>query len=87
MSNFRNCADILRRGYPTAFKAILVCYGLVIIVSIGLRLYLTLVNKSRDRSEGINVSDQNIPPDKKDLTAEDYEDITDVHTGGFRYRM
>ena len=87
MSNFRNCADVLRRGYPTAFKAILICYGLVIVVSIGLRLYLTLVNKLRDKSEGTNVVDQNIPPEKKDLTAEDYEDITDVYTRGFRYRM
>jgi len=75
-----------KRGYPTAFKAILICYGLVIIVSVALRLYLTFVNKSRDKAEGATVVDQSIPP-KKGLTDEDYEDITDFNTSGFRYRM
>jgi hypothetical protein len=82
-----NRTDFSIRGYPTAFKAILICYGLVIVVSICLRLYLTFVNKSRDRSEGETVANQSMPSTKKDLTAEDYEDITDFHTVGFRYRM
>jgi Ni,Fe-hydrogenase I cytochrome b subunit len=42
---------MLRRGYPTAFKAILICYGLVVIVAMVLRVYLTFVNNTRDRQE------------------------------------
>jgi hypothetical protein len=81
-------ADIFRRGYPTAFKAILICYGLVILFSIGLRLYLIFVNRQRDQVEGAAATAaQQLPPKMRDLTAEDYEDITDFRTLGFRYRM
>lgn len=80
--------DHFCRGYPTAFKAILSCYGLVVLVAIGLRLYLILVNKQRDRKEGAAAAAQEqIAPEKRELTAEDYEDITDLNTHGFRYRM
>jgi hypothetical protein len=79
-----------RRGYPTAFKAILICYGLVVIVAMVLRLYLIFANKSRDRQEGAAAAAETLeqtPPEKRQLTAEDYEDITDLNTPGFRYRM
>jgi hypothetical protein len=78
---------MFRSGYPTAFKAILICYGLVFLVSISLRVYLTLVNRSRDRSEGIASLESPAASDKQELTAEDYEDVTDFETPGFRYRM
>ena len=79
-------AEISFSGYPTAFKAILVCYGLVIIVSICLRFYLTFVNKSRDESEGVTTV-QDTSTKIKELTAADYEDTTDFNTIGFRYRL
>jgi hypothetical protein len=77
-----------KAGYPTAFKAILICYGLVVFISLGLRAYLTFVNKRRDRIEGeAAVAAAQTPPEKRDLLAEDYEDTTDFNTFGFRYRM
>ncbi|TVY39922.1 putative transporter [Lachnellula subtilissima] len=75
------------RGYPTAFKAILICYGLVMFVSMGLRVYLTFVNKSRDRTEGAAAAEAPAIPGKTQLTEIDYEDVTDFNTSGFRYRM
>ncbi|KAK0111164.1 hypothetical protein ONS95_001541 [Cadophora gregata] len=75
-------------GYPTAFKAILICYGLVIFVSQGLRLYLAFVNKKRDREEVEAATwETDVAPGKRQLTADDYEDVTDLHTPGFRYRL
>ena len=76
----------MNRGYPTAFKAILICYGLVVLVSVGLRLYLIIVNRRRDRVEGAAQIEED-PSGKRQLTAEDYEDVTDLNTLGFRYRM
>ncbi|KAH6684303.1 putative pantothenate transporter [Halenospora varia] len=76
-----------KRGYPTAFKVILICYGLVVVVAMAFRAYLMLVNKSRDRKEGAATIEAPAIPGKTDLTAEDYEDITDLKTPGFRYRM
>jgi hypothetical protein len=55
-----------------------------------LRLYLIFVNKARDRQEGAAAAAEALeqtPPEKRQLTAEDYEDITDFNTPGFRYRM
>ncbi|OWO98961.1 hypothetical protein B2J93_6111 [Marssonina coronariae] len=75
-------------GYPTAFRAILICYGLVVFVSLGLRLYLSFVNKKRDREEGGAPATEDLTaPDKRHLTADDYEDVTDLNTPGFRYRL
>jgi len=74
-------------GYPTAFKAILICYGPVVLTSICLRIYLTFVNKKRDRSEGEVATGEENASGKNELTAVDYEDITDFNTPGFRYRM
>ena len=81
-----------KAGYPTAFKAILICYGLVVLISLGLRFYLMFVNKRRDAVEGEQAREEvdvGVAPEKavQELTAEDYEDITDLKTVGFRYRM
>ncbi|TVY60793.1 putative transporter [Lachnellula suecica] len=76
-----------KSGYPTAFKAILICYGLVVVVSMALRTYLTFVNKSRDKTEGAAATEQSAIPGKIELTSIDYEDVTDFNTRGFRYRM
>jgi hypothetical protein len=81
-----------KQGYPTAFKAILICYGLVVLISLALRFYLMFVNKRRDLVEGdeaARVREADAAPEKavQKLTAEDYEDITDLKTVGFRYRM
>lgn len=75
-----------KQGYPTAFRAILICYGLVMVVAIFMRVYLMWENKRRDRIEGAAAA---LPVDgsKRELTSEDYEDITDMQTVGFRYRM
>lgn len=81
-------ASEAKQGYPTAFKAILSCYGLVVLISIGLRIYLIFVNRQRDHVEGAAAAAQEqVAPGKRELTAEDYEDITDLKTHGFRYRM
>lgn len=46
------------------------------------------VNRQRDRREGaIAAAQELMPPEKRELTADDYEDITDFKTIGFRYRM
>lgn len=61
---------------------------MVILVSIALRTYLIFENKRRDRVEGaLALAQENMAPEKRELTAEDYEDITDFNTVGFRYRM
>tara|TARA_R110002060_G_scaffold23194_3_gene31439 strand:+ start:740 stop:940 length:201 start_codon:yes stop_codon:yes gene_type:complete len=66
----------------------LICYGLVIFLSLGLRIYLTYVNKKRDREEGEAAAlEADVAPEKRQLTADDYEDVTDLYTPGFRYRL
>jgi hypothetical protein len=71
-------------GYPTAFKSIMSCYALVVLVAMSLRVYLIFENKSRDKKEGS--MDAQIIDGKHELTPEDYDDITDFKTRGFRYR-
>lgn len=63
--------------YATAFRAIMICYALAALVSLGLRAYLRMVNKQRDEREG---------DDERAVTDKD-EDVTDFHTPGFRYRL
>ncbi|KAF1962405.1 MFS general substrate transporter [Byssothecium circinans] len=92
--------------YWTAFRAIMICYALVVLLSITLRLYLQFINKKRDSDEGIvgssgtagavgggkivdtsargNVTEA---MDGVQLRSEDYEDVTDWKTYGFRYRL
>ncbi|PSN67372.1 major facilitator superfamily transporter [Corynespora cassiicola Philippines] len=90
--------------YNTAFRAILVCYCLVVGLAIGLRCYLQWMNAKREREEGIKGSagaggvvaggkladdaDQaGVAVGTVELQAEDYDDVTDWKTFGFRYRL
>ncbi|KAI8624152.1 MFS general substrate transporter [Xylariaceae sp. FL1651] len=92
--------------YSTAFRAILICYSLVVGFSVALRSYLQFVNQQRHRREGIEGnagasgavgggkvvdvgSGRQITQAVQDvqLRPEDYEDITDWKTVGFRYRL
>jgi len=95
--------------YDTAFRAILICYSLVVGLSLVLRAYLQYTNYRRRRREGVEgsagasgavgggkvvevnrggghaattdaVNDVRLRP-------EDYEDVTDWNTFGFRYRL
>ncbi|KAI1135496.1 putative allantoate permease [Hypoxylon sp. FL0543] len=92
--------------YDTAFRAITICYALVVCLVAVLRLYLQLANKRRQREEGIQgsagasgavgggkvvdvVDGRNITEAVNEvlLRPEDYEDVTDWKTFGFRYRL
>ncbi|KAF2703531.1 MFS general substrate transporter [Pleomassaria siparia CBS 279.74] len=39
--------------YWTAFRAIMICYALVVVLAVVLRVYLQMLNKKRERDEGI----------------------------------
>ncbi|OAA36176.1 major facilitator superfamily transporter [Beauveria brongniartii RCEF 3172] len=85
--------------YNTAFKTIMICYSLVIVLSIVLRAYLQWFNALRSKTEGIQgsaamagvVADNklrsgtDVPP--MELRPEAFEDVTDWKTTGFRYRL
>ncbi|KAK5996161.1 putative transporter [Cladobotryum mycophilum] len=92
--------------YQTAFKTIMICYALVIVLALVLRLYLQWLNAKRAREEGFEgnagaagaMGNGKVPDalDGKDvaeavtavqLRPEDYEDVTDWQTIGFRYRL
>jgi hypothetical protein len=87
--------------YETAFRAILICYVLAAVLAGSLRVYLAWVNKRRDREEGVIVETSDggrtTVSQGKDLDAvvvtdvtlqaEDYDDVTDWKTVGFRYRL
>lgn len=62
--------------YDTAFRAITVCYALVVVLALVLRVYLQRVNASRDKIEG--------PVDASKLRD---DDVTDWAMAGFRYRL
>ncbi|KAF2109059.1 major facilitator superfamily domain-containing protein [Lophiotrema nucula] len=92
--------------YNTAFRAILVCYCLVVGLALTLRFYLQWVNTKRERDEGVKgsagaggavaagkmldeteVQDVTERAGVLELSAEDYDDVTDWKTFGFRYRL
>lgn len=91
--------------YDTAFKTIMICYVLVIVLATGLRIYLQWMNQRRTKTEGIAgsagasgvVAEGKMATDgAKDvaeavtnvqLRPEDYDDVTDWKTIGFRYRL
>ncbi|KAL3426598.1 major facilitator superfamily transporter [Phlyctema vagabunda] len=76
--------------YPTAFKAILICYALASLASLGLRFYLIWVNKRRDLAEGTETYGTGTAAAAfpgATVSDVDYEDITDYNTIGFRYRL
>ncbi|KAJ5624194.1 hypothetical protein N7510_000503 [Penicillium lagena] len=92
--------------YNTAFRAIMICYALAVMLALVLRSYLQWTNASRVRQEGFEGSAGNagaigggkvlnVEPNSKNvvdvmnqvqLVSDDYEDITDWKTPGFRYR-
>ncbi|KAI1371643.1 putative allantoate permease [Hypoxylon crocopeplum] len=92
--------------YDTAFRAIMICYALAVCLAAILRFYLQLVNKRRQREEGIEgssgasgavgggkvvdiIEGRNMTQtvNEVQLRPEDYEDVTDWNTFGFRYRL
>ncbi|KAI1346708.1 major facilitator superfamily domain-containing protein [Xylaria sp. FL0043] len=89
--------------YDTAFRAILVCYSLVVGFSLLLRAYLGFVNRLRKKREGFEgsagasgavgggkvVDARSVGDAVGDLRLQpgDYEDVTDWNTFGFRYRL
>ncbi|KAL1616752.1 hypothetical protein SLS56_011277 [Neofusicoccum ribis] len=73
--------------YPTAFRAIMICYALVVGVAMGLRAYLVWENKRRDRREGVVKGDGGAGAAEVVGDEEGEEELTDWGTKGFRYRM
>lgn len=91
--------------YPTAFRAIMICYALVVCLCVVLRFYLSFMNSKRRREEGIEGSagtsgavggkvddaadDRPVTEvvNEVQLRPEDYDDVTDWKTFGFRYRL
>ena len=69
--------------YPTAFRAIMICYALVVLMAMGLRLYLMFENRRRDRIEGVVKGDGGAGATDLDSEA---EETTDWKSPGFRYR-
>lgn len=95
-------------GYTTAFRAIMICYALVVCLSLGLRFYLQWMNRHKVSEEGIeagvgasgivghNGKTVDVTGGSEEVTEavnqvhlrpEDYEDVTDWKTVGFRYRL
>ena len=89
-----------------AFRAILVCYCLVVGLAVTLRFYLQFENRRREKTEGIKGSagaggvvaggkladvadERNLAEHagEVELRAEDFDDVTDWNTYGFRYRL
>ncbi|KAJ0158223.1 putative transporter [Colletotrichum tanaceti] len=93
--------------YDTAFRTIMICYALVVVLALGLRFYLQWMNAKRTQEEGYEGSaggagavgggkvmqadgrpnDVADLVDRVELRPEDYEDVTDWKTAGFRYRL
>lgn len=88
--------------YGTSFRAILACYLVAGALALGLRGYLAWVNRRRDAREGVRgdaglagvsgvvkAQQENgqARQDESELRPEDYEDVTDWKTVGFRYRL
>lgn len=88
--------------YNPAFRAILVCYCLVIGLAVVLRCYLQWVNQKREREEGVkgdagsagvlagktvDATERRTGIVEVDLHAEGVDDVTDWETFGFRYRL
>lgn len=72
-------------GYTTAFLAIMACYGLAILLAVGLRCYLQQTNVVRDQQESTVVGAEGTTTVGAG-TLGNYDDLTDWKTRGFRYR-
>lgn len=70
--------------YPTAFRAIMICYALVVLMAMGLRLYLMYENRRRDKIEGVVEGDGGAGATDPES---EFEETTDWKSPGFRYRM
>ncbi|KAI1751018.1 MFS general substrate transporter [Xylaria castorea] len=70
-------------AYATAFRGIVVCYSLVVGLTLLLRCYLKAVNRQRTAKEGVQVSSGAAGLVGNDSS----EDVTDWNTFGFRYRL
>ncbi|KAF2034791.1 MFS general substrate transporter [Setomelanomma holmii] len=92
--------------YNTAFRAILICYCLVVGLAVILRCYLQWCNLKRENEEGVKgsagaggivaagklmdeheVRELSERAGTVELVPEDYDDVTDWRTFGFRYRL
>ncbi|OAX81818.1 hypothetical protein ACJ72_03841 [Emergomyces africanus] len=75
--------------YPTAFRAILICYVLVVAASLTLRFYLQWMNRKRDQQERETPVEPESRGDKRAPSTwwEEDVELTDLNTPGFRYRM
>ncbi|KLJ05870.1 hypothetical protein EMPG_10695 [Blastomyces silverae] len=78
--------------YPTAFRAILICYSMVVVVSLILRFYLKWMNTQRDEKERVSVVESESRTQGKTRSTsygeeEEEEEVTDLHARGFRYRI
>ncbi|EME45189.1 hypothetical protein DOTSEDRAFT_170446 [Dothistroma septosporum NZE10] len=65
--------------YQTAFRAIMVCYALVLVVAMVFRVYLMAENRRRDKLEGVETGMVQAEEDSE-------EELTDRSARGFRYR-
>lgn len=72
--------------YPTAFRAIMICYALVLVMAMGLRAYLMYENRRRDRIELAASGDAGART-VTNVGDEGDEELTDWKMPGFRYRM
>ncbi|CAI7624499.1 unnamed protein product [Penicillium palitans] len=91
--------------YNTAFRTIMICYALAVLLALVLRFYLQWTNARRTRLEGFEgsagnagaVGGKGLDEDRDStnvadmvnrvqLVSDDYEDVTDWKTPGFRYR-
>lgn len=86
--------------YQTAFRAILICYIISAVLAVSLRVYLQWLNARRDRDEGVagsagssgvvaggKVADVVEAVGEASLQPQNYDDVTDWNTVGFRYRL
>lgn len=89
--------------YDTAFRTIMTCYALSVLLAAGLRTYLGWENKRRAAREGFEGSAgaagavgesgkivdgrEVLAVGEVELRSEDYDDVTDWQIRGFRYRL
>ncbi|KAL4898026.1 major facilitator superfamily domain-containing protein [Aspergillus ambiguus] len=73
-------------NYTTAYTEILVCFGITIVLTIIFRVYLDMVNKQRDREQGVHIEAEEsrvVHLDTDDSL--DEVDETDIQNRSFRY--
>ncbi|EQL28744.1 hypothetical protein BDFG_08529 [Blastomyces dermatitidis ATCC 26199] len=78
--------------YPTAFRAILICYSMVVVISLILRFYLKWMNTTRDEKERMSVVVETESRTQGKIHSTSYEEegeeeVADLYARGFRYRI